>query len=154
VALLALPALIVLFAVFGVSVADSALFLGGLLVLAAPGAALVRLLRLGVSGLDRSVLAAALGLTSAVLVNKFARLAGAEPLFFVWLAAGLVWEVRGRIRDRRRPPGAVAPGRTERKGRRPSALALLCVAVLAALAVDNFRNARLQPDGSLRVNLH
>ena len=148
---LALPVFVVLFAAFGVSVPDAALFLGGLLVLAAPGAALVRLLRLDASGLDRAVLAAALGLTSAVLVNKFTRLAGLEPLFFVWLAAGLAWEVRGRIRDRRRP---ARPESSRAKGRRPIALAVLGAAVLAALAVDNFRNARLQPDGALRVNLH
>lgn len=150
-AALALPAFVLLFAVFGVPLRDSALFLGGLLVLAAPGAALVRLLRLGVSGLDRFVLSAALGLTSAVLVNKFARLAGVEPLFFVWLAAGLAWEIRGRIRDGRR---VSRPGGPAWKARPPFALVLAGAAVLAALAVDNFRNARLQPDGSLRVNLH
>jgi len=148
---LALPAFVVLFAVFGVSVPDAALFLGGLLVLAAPGAALVRLFRLGVSGLDRAVLTAAFGLTSAVLVNKYARLAGLEPLFFVWLALGLAWEVRARIRLRRRPP---PPAAQAREGRRPVALAVLGAAVLAVLAVDNYRNARLQPDGALRVNLH
>lgn len=148
---LALPAFGVLFAFFGVSVLDSALFLAGLLVLAAPGAALVRLLRLGASGLDRSVLTAAFGLTSAVLVNKFARLAGLEPLFFVWLAAGLVYEIRGRLRLRRLP---VVPAAPARAARRPVALVVLSAAVVAVLAVDNYRNARLQPDGALRVNLH
>ncbi len=136
---------------FGVAVLDAALFAAGLLVLAAPGAALVRLLRLDVSGLDRSVLAAAFGLSSAVLVNKFSRLAGLEPLFFVWLAAGLAYEVRGRIRLRSGRAGPAAPAR---RPRGPAAFAVLAVAVLAVLAVDNYRNMRLRPDGSLRVNLH
>lgn len=148
---LALTAAGVLAVAFGVPLRDTALYAAGLVMLAAPGAALARLFRLDASGLERPVLVAALGLTSAVLVNKFARLAGLEPLFFAWLAAGLAVEIRARLGRRPAPPGPASP---VRRPRTPAAFAVLAAGILAVLAVDNFRNARLQPDGSLRVNLH
>lgn len=114
-----------------------------------PGWALTRLFKLGSGPLATTTLSLALGLVTCVVFNKWARLVGCEPLFFLWLAGCAVIAL---VQAVRRPP-AVRKVRLRLTGE-AALLAALLAAVLTVLAVDSFRNGRPQPDGAVRINLH
>jgi len=114
-----------------------------------PGWVLTRLLKLRGGPLATTTLSLALGLVTSVVFDKWARLAGFEPLFFLWLGGCVLAAV---VLVVRRPPSA-RTGRF-RLTKEAAVLAVLMAAVLAVLAVDSFRNGRPQPDGAVRINLH
>lgn len=91
----------------------------------------------------------ALGMGTATIAHKFARLARAEWLFG---AALVIAAAAVAARLRKRPVR-----RSDFEIRKTPALAILAVfavLIVGILAVDNYRNGRTQPDGSIRVNMH
>ena len=125
-------------------------FLAGLFLLAfAPGRAILGVLGLKLPRLETIVLSLVAGTAATTTVNKFARLAGLEAAFAVWIAAGAAYIAVGLFRK---------PPRPARRGFHPTPagvfLALVGLAVLALLAVDSFPNARPGPDGSLAIKMH
>ena len=143
---------IVLFAAiffcYGVSVPDFLKYLFGLLVFVyMPGRVILRAARLEPGRPAATALSLALGLTSTVVIYKFAAFAGAEALYLLWVLACAVVLV---LRAVRRPPRLrdlafrVTPA--------GAGLAFVAVSVLLMLVADNYRNALRQPDGSIVVH--
>ena len=133
---------------FGVSVPDFLKYLFGILVFVyIPGRVILRAAGLEPGRPAAMALSLALGLTSTVVIYKFAAFAGAQIIYFLWvLACSAVLALRAvkhppRLRDlafRITPAGA--------------GLAIVAASVLLMLVADNYRNALRQPDGSVIVH--
>jgi hypothetical protein len=133
---------------FGVPVPDFLKYLFGLFAFVyMPGLVILRAAKLEPGRPAAIALSLALGLTSTVVIYKFAAFAGAEVLYFLWvLACAAVLVFRAvkrppRLRDlafRVTPAGA--------------GLALVALSVLLMLVADNYRNALRQLDGSVVVH--
>jgi hypothetical protein len=124
-------------------------FLAGLFFLAyAPGRALLAVLKLDLPRLETVGLSLAAGMAATTAVNKFARLAGLEAGFALWVAAGAAITLSRFFRRPARPSG--------RSGRPASTvifLGVLGLLVLGLLAVDSFTNARPTDDGAFLVQM-
>ncbi len=136
----------VVMARFGVPVADSLKFLVGLLVgVVSPGLALVRLLRLDGSRVERAALVLTLGFTASTLLARIAGLLGVPALLWAGLGGAAAYVLAGLALH---PPAAAAfRFRVTAEG---LAFGLLALLVLAALWIDNFRNGMTLSDGSVR----
>lgn len=133
---------------FGVSGPDYLKYLFGLLVFVyIPGRVILRAAKLEPDRPAATALSLTLGLTSTVVIYKFAAFAGAEVVYFLWVLACVAVLV---IRALRRPPRLRDPGfRVTPAG---AGLALVAASVLLMLVADNYSNALRQPDGSLLVH--
>ena len=140
----------ILFSLFGISVLDYGRFLLGLFVFVyAPGRAVLDLLKIRRSPLASPILTAVLGMAVSTLLNKYTRLLNVEFLFGCGIAAAAVYVLLRGIRRVR------ALWRTSFQWSRTGMiLAGGCLLILALLAVDNFRNGIVQPDGTVVVRMH
>ena len=129
---------------------DSLIFLGGLAAgVAAPGWALLKLLRIKAGRLESVVLALVAGMTAFTTIYRFAWSAGLPIFFWVWLAFGSTTFVVLIVKH--------PPRRTDFTFRiRPVGLAVAAVALLIVglQTVDNFRNGVRLSNGSIRFAMH
>ncbi|MDW7761172.1 MAG: hypothetical protein SCM96_11115 [Acidobacteriota bacterium] len=134
---------------FGVSPADTGLFLLGLFVgVYVPGTVLCALAKLETGRLERFTLALIFGMTASTFIYRIAGIVGAEWIFWIWLVlAGLVWIARI----------VAAPPSLSAFRFRITPVGLGCVVLAAGLTAllvtDNYRNAMTLPDGSQRLHM-
>jgi hypothetical protein len=135
---------------FGVPVFASLKFLAGVLIIAYfPGWTLLKLFRLPLGRLESLVLALTLGVGASVVLHKYSRMAGADWLFGLGLAAAIAAVLV--LRWKRPPRRSEFEFRVTAAG---IAFVLILVLIFGLLAADSYRNGRLQPDGSFVVNMH
>jgi hypothetical protein len=139
-------AFVAVFSLFGVPAVDSLKFLAGLLAgVVSPGLAMVRLLRLDGSRVERAALVLTLGFTASTLLARISGLLNVPALLWAGLGGAAVYVLAGLALH---PPAAAAfRFRVTTEG---LAFGLLALLVLAALWIDNFRNGMTLTDGSVR----
>jgi hypothetical protein len=114
-----------------------------------PGFVLCLILKIRTGRLERVTLSLALGMTTSTLVYKAAFWAKVPGLFLMYLLCAALLFIWGLVRF---PPHESSfRFSISRAGLLFGLIGLL---VLGVLAVDNYRNGRGQPDGSITMNLH
>ena len=144
-----LPGIILMF--FGIGIFTYLKFLGALALLVwIPGRSLIWLSGLRIPPLDTAVLAAALGMVTTTVMNKFSRWLQVEFVFYLWIIASLLYFGIRVIKS--------LPGRSRKKRLRLTfsglGIGLIILLTLGMLIIDNYPMGVKTSEGIRQFNMH